>query len=165
MDNGQETSDPNPPIATTHSAPQAAVIASQAEPTTVLTGPPSLWHITTAILICILILALYVALTVGFAYFVGPNAAICFYLMYFRGAVGIPLAIIAAIAVVVLLSAAYRGNFKLSAWGISLEGPSAPITMWCVCFVFIGIALYKLFPEIKTTDALPAAMARFCTGS
>lgn len=149
----------------TLAAASSATTATDGKITTLERVPLTLSRIGTAMLVCILILLLYVALTVAFALFVGPSAAICFYLMYFRGVVGIPLAIIAALVLVSLLSAAYGGDFKINVWGMSFEGPSAPITMWLACFLVIALALHQLLPEVKSTDDLPPTMARFCKAS
>jgi hypothetical protein len=105
----------------------------------------NLGRILTAMLICALILLLYLFLLVGCAFLIGSDAVVCFQFMYFRGAVGIPSAIIASISIVALLAAGVGGEFKIKLWGLSLEGPSAPITMWIVCFLSITLALYSLF--------------------
>lgn len=119
-------------------------------------------RIGTAALICVLILSLYLFLIFGFAFLVGRDAVICFELVNHRGVVGIPLAIIASISIVALLAASVGGEFKVELWGLSFEGPSAPITMWIACFLSICLALYVLIPEVKTFEALPPAISKFC---
>jgi hypothetical protein len=127
--------------------------------------PLNLGRILTAMLICALILLLYLFLLVGCAFLIGSDAVVCFQFMYFRDAGGIPSAIIASISIVALLAAGVGGEFKIKLWGLSLEGPSAPITMWIVCFLSITLALYSLFSEVKTVEALPPALSKFCKSS
>ena len=122
-------------------------------------------RVRTAMLICGLILTLYVALLIGSAWLVGRDAVVCFQFMYFRGAVGIPTAIIASVSVVALLAAGIRGDFKIQLWGLSLEGPSAPITMWVVCFLSISLSLYTLFPAVDSVAKLPPVLAKLCGAS
>ncbi len=136
----------------TDSPPEKAEIVSRLE-----------WgRIRTAMAICTLMLALYSALLIGFGALIGRDPVVCFQFLYFRGAVGIPSSIIASICVVALLAAGIGGEFKIQIWGLSLEGPSAPITMWVVCFLSMSLSLYMLFPEVKSVDMLPPALARLC---
>jgi len=116
-------------------------------------------------LICVLMLVLYGALLIGSAWLVGRDAVVCFQFVYFRGAVGIPSAIIASVSVVALLAAGIGGDFKIQLWGLSLEGPSAPITMWVVCFLSISLSLYTLFPAVDSVAKLPPVLARLCGAS
>jgi hypothetical protein len=119
-------------------------------------------RIGTAGWIVTLTLLLYGALLGGLAALVGLDGVMCFQFMYFRGAVGIPSAIIASMGVIALFAASVGGEFKLKVWGLSFEGPSAPITMWVVCFLAISLSLYMLLPEVKSVEALPPALAKFC---
>jgi len=112
--------------------------------------------------ICVLILLLWGALLIGSALLIGRDAVVCFQFMNFRGAVGIPASIITSVSVVVLLAAGIGGEFKIRLWGLSLEGPSAPITMWAVCFLSISLALYMLFPAVDTVTKLPPILGKFC---
>lgn len=116
-----------------------------------------------AMLICVTMLILYATLLGLFALLVGTDTVVCFQFMYFRGAVGIPSAIIAAVTIVTLLASSIRGDFTIKLWGLTLEGPSAPITMWVVCFLALTLALYVLLPSIEAVAALPPRIAAFCT--
>lgn len=122
-------------------------------------------RIRTAMLICNLMLLLYGALLIGSALLIGPDAVVCFQFIYFRGAVGIPASIIASVSLVALLAAGIGGEFKIRLWGLSLEGPSAPITMWVVCFLSMSLLLFTLFPAVDSVAKLPPLLAKLCGAS
>jgi len=120
-------------------------------------------RIGTAMVLCGLVLALHFSIIFGSVFFMGRKPVICFHFMYFRGSMGIPFAIIAALSVVALLAAGTKGDFKVKVSGLSLEGPSAPITMWVICFLVISLAIYKLFPEVKSVESLAPVLASYCS--
>jgi hypothetical protein len=122
-------------------------------------------RIRTAILICVLMLVLYGALLIGSSLLIGRDAVVCFHIVYFRGAVGVPASIISSVSVVALLAASTGGEFKIHLWGLSLEGPSAPITMWVVCFLSTSLSLYMLFPGVDSIAKLPPVLAKLCAAN
>lgn len=88
----------------------------------------------------------------------------CFLVTNFRGVVGIPSAIIAATGIVALLSSSVGGEFKIQVWGLHLEGPSAPITMWVVCFLALAVAVHVMFPAQVSHEELAPVLRAFCEG-
>lgn len=92
---------------------------------------------------------------------VGGEVFACFNLVYFRASVGIPLAAITSLTTVVLLGTSVSGDFTFEALGFGLEGPSAPILLWLVCFLGICGALALLVPEVSV-DKLPSVLASVC---
>ena len=119
-------------------------------------------RVRTAMTICALMLMLYAILLLSSAFLVGRDAALCYQFLYSRGIVGIPCAIIASVSIVALLASSIRGEFKINVWGLVLEGPSAPITMWVVCFLSITLSIRMLVPEVGPVDKLPPYLARVC---
>ena len=68
----------------------------------------------------------------------------------------------AVLGLVALLSSSVGGEFRIELWGLKLEGPSAPITMWAVCFLVMILAINMLFPEHGTYDSLAPILHSFC---
>jgi hypothetical protein len=135
------------------------------EPAIEESGAPSEldWRrVGTAMIICGLMIVLYSALLVLATISIGLDQVRCFNLLYFRGTVGIPSAIIASVSIVALLAFGIGGDFKISVWGLYLAGPSAPITMWIVCFLSICLALWMLLPDISSNKSLPPYLAQMC---
>jgi hypothetical protein len=122
-------------------------------------------RVRTAMIICGLMIALYSGLLVLATIVIGLDPVRCFNLMYFRGTVGLPAAIIASVSIVALLAFGIGGDFKMSVWGLHLAGPSAPITMWIACFLSICLALWMLLPDISSNTSLPAYLAQMCGGA
>jgi hypothetical protein len=120
---------------------------------------------STAGIICVSMVALYVVLLSCAAGVLGANSVKCFTVFYFRGVVGIPCAIIMPITIVALLASSVGGEFKIKVLGMDLEGPSAPITMWVVCFLALILSIYVLFPKVDSVDDVPAALAEYCKAS
>ena len=83
-------------------------------------------RVRTAGLMCVSMLILYGGLLIGGALLIDADAVLCFHVMYFRGAVGIPCAIITSLCLVAILAAGTRGEFKIGLWGMSLEGLLVP---------------------------------------
>lgn len=116
----------------------------------------------TAAIICIGMLSLYIALLFGAAFVMGAENVLCFMAYYFRGLVGIPSCVIMATTIVAFLASAVSGDFKVKALGAEFEGPSAPITMWVVCFIVLATSVAFLFPEVKSIGDLPERLGQYC---
>ena len=110
------------------------------------------------------ILIMYGSLLLLCAYFTSGDAVRCFLFMNFKGTVGIPAAIIASLGIVALLSSSVGGEFKIKIWGLHLEGPSAPITMWVVCFLAMALTVNVLLPAQVTYEELAPVIRAFCEG-
>ena len=119
-------------------------------------------RVRTAMVICALMLFLYISILIGGAWLVGRDAVVCFQFVYFRGAIGIPSSIIASVSIVALLAAGTKGDFKINVWGLYLEGPSAPIMLWVVCFLSINLSMFMLLPEINGASDLPPVLSKLC---
>ncbi|MGZ3593021.1 MAG: hypothetical protein ACXU9F_04255 [Syntrophales bacterium] len=115
-----------------------------------------------AMAICLFPLVLYFLLLFVAASQLGLPVIARFVMSNFRGAIGVPLAIIAALTIVVLLATGISGDFKLQLWGLSLQGPSLPVLLWVVCFLAIVFALYVLFTGGPGPDALSDALHSLC---
>ena len=98
-------------------------------------------------IICVSMLALYIVLLICGAWAFGMDNFKCFTALYFKGIIGIPCAIIMSVTIVALLASSVSGEFKIKALGMDLEGPSAPITMWLVCFLALILSISVLFPK------------------
>ena len=116
----------------------------------------------TAAIICTSMLAGYIMLLFGSAAVFGTDNVQCFMAFYFRGLVGIPSCIIMATTIVVFLASGVSGDFKVKALGAEFEGPSAPITMWVICFMVLAAAVTVLFPEVTKIEDLPARLGQYC---
>jgi len=74
----------------------------------------------------------------------------------FSSTIGIPCAVIVAIIIVVLLVTSAKRDFKVKGLGGEFWEPSAPLTMWVICFWSLVFSMYFLSPKIeKILDLMP----------
>ncbi|HKJ16552.1 MAG TPA: hypothetical protein VJ984_04320 [Xanthomonadales bacterium] len=130
----------------------------------VLSSSISWGRLRTAAVLTLGVLVLYGGLLLILAALSSGDAVRCFLVTNFVGVVGVPSAIIASLGIVALLSSSIGGEFRIQLWGLKLEGPSAPITMWAVCFLVMVLAIHMLFPAQVTADALAPVFHAYCEG-
>ncbi len=60
---------------------------------------------------------------------------------------GLPFSAVASFGLVTLLDAAVEGNLDFKAFGLEFSGPSAPLTLWVVCYITFVWSIKKVEPE------------------
>ena len=128
----------------------------------ILASSISWGRMRTAAFLTLGVLIMYGGLLLILAALSSGDAVRCFIVSNFVGVVGVPSAIIASLGVVALLASSVGGEFRIELWGLKLEGPSAPITMWAVCFLVMVLAIHMLFPEQKSFDTLAPILHSYC---
>ena len=99
-------------------------------------------------------LVLFVAGILGGYVIYGKDRMWTFSTENFNVVFGVPMAIIASLAVIVILvTATPQEKFSIKLLSsIELTGPSVPIILWMGCFLTIIFGIYLMSGELKKTD-------------